>query len=130
MSAFYVIKRNQEGKFFFELRASGEKLLMFSGERTTVALCRSSITSLRMICDSHLEDTEGYLGEKTETLGFPKFRIDKRGRGVYILSLYAKNGKKVAVSRDCSTLDSVREILDSTRRRARSAITQEKIESV
>ena len=130
MSAFYLIKMTPEGRYFFELRASGEKLLLRSGERTTLALCRASITSVRMICDSPLEDTEGYLGEKTGVLGFPKYKIEKRGRGVYTLSLYAKNGKQVAASRDCSTLDSLREILDSARRRARGAMTEEKIDTV
>ena len=130
MSAFYQIKKTFEGKYFFELRASGEKLLLRSGERSTLALCRASISSVRVICDSPLEDTEGYLGEKTEVLGFPKYKVEKRGRGVYILSLYAKNGKRVATGRDCSTIDSVREILDSARRRARSAMVEEKIEVV
>lgn len=127
MSAFYRIFRTFEGHFYYELRASGSRLLLRGGERSTLALCRASIGSLRIICDSPLEDTEGVLGEPTGALGYPKFKAESRARGVYTVSLYAKNGKCVGCSGDCSTPGAALEILCAVQKYARYAEVREEI---
>ncbi|MGM9642901.1 MAG: hypothetical protein ACI3XI_06800 [Eubacteriales bacterium] len=127
MSAFYRICRTFEGRFYYEFRSTETRLLLRGGERSTLALCRASIGSLRIICDSPLEDTAGFLGEPTQVLGYPKFKAERRGRGVYTVSLYAKNGKCVGKSGDCSTPDAALEVLGAVRKYARYAETREKI---
>lgn len=121
MSAFYEIKRTFEGRFYYEFRSTETRLLLRGGERSTAALCRASIASLRIICDSPLEDTVGCLGVPTEPLGYPKFKAEKRGRGVYTISLYAKNGKCVGKSPDLSTPAAALDIYNSIKRFARYA---------
>ncbi len=130
MSAFYQINRTFEGRYYYEFRSTETRLLLRGGERSTVALCRASIASLRMICDSPLEDTTGCLGEPTEVLGYPKFKAERRGRGVYIISLYAKNGKCVGRSNDCSTKDAALDVYNSVKKYARYAVTRERIGGV
>ncbi len=128
MSAFYEIKKTFEGRFFYEFRSTETHLLMRGGERSTLSLCRASISSLRFICDSPLEDTTGCLGKPTEPLGYPKFKAERRGRGVYIISLYAKNGKCVGKSPDLSTPAAALDTVKSIQKYARYAQTREKIE--
>ncbi len=130
MSAFYQIYRTFEEKFYYEFRSTETRLLLRGGERTTLALCRASIASLRMICDSPLEDTAGFLGEPTEPLGYPKYKVERRGRGVYTVSLYAKNGKCVGKSGDCSTPAAALDVYRSTVKYARYAETREKIAGI
>lgn len=127
MSAFYQINRTFEGRYYYEFRSTETRMLLRGGERSTLALCRASIASLRMICDAPLEDTTGCLGEPTEVLGYPKFKAERRGRGVYIISLYAKNGKCVGKSPDCSTKDAALDVYNSVKRYARYAVTRERI---
>lgn len=126
MSAFYEIKRTFDGRFYYELRSTETRLLLRGGERSTAALCRASIASLRIICDSPLEDTVGCLGAQTEPLGYPKFKVEKRGRGVYTISLYAKNGKCVGKSSDLSTPAAALDICNSIKKYARYARVREK----
>ena len=121
MSAFYEIKRTFEGRFYYEFRSTETRLLLRGGERSTQALCRASIASLRIICDSPLEDVTGCLGAPTELLGYPKFKAERRGRGVYTLSLYAKNGKCVGKSRDLGTPAAALEVYNSIKKYARYA---------
>lgn len=125
MSAFYRISRTPEGRFYYELNATETQLLLRGGERSTTALCRASIASLRIICDSPLEDTTGCLGEPTEAIGYPKFKAERRGRGVYTLSLYAKNGKCVGKSRDFSTPAAARDVYQAIKKYARYAVLRE-----
>lgn len=127
MSVFYQINRTFEGRYYYEFRSTETRMLLRGGERSTLALCRASIASLRMICDAPLEDTTGCLGEPTEVLGYPKFKAERRGRGVYIISLYAKNGKCVGKSPDCSTKDAALDVYNSVKRYARYAVTRERI---
>lgn len=127
MSAFYQINRTFEGRYYYEFRSTETRLLLRGGERSTLSLCRASIASLRMICDSPLEDTTGCIGEPTEVLGYPKFKAERRGRGVYILSLYAKNGKCVGKSPDLSTAAAALDLYNSVKRYARYAETRERI---
>lgn len=127
MSAFYQINRTFEGRYYYEFRSTETRMLLRGGERSTLALCRASIASLRMICDSPLEDTTGCLGAPTEVLGYPKFKAERRGRGVYILSLYAKNGKCVGKSPDLSTPAAAIDVYNSIKRYARYAETRERI---
>ncbi len=127
MSAFYQINRTFEGRFYYEFRSTETRLLLRGGERSTLSLCRASIASLRFICDSPLEDTVGALGEPTDILGYPKFKAERRGRGVYTLSLYAKNGKCIGKSPDCSTPAAALDIYRSVQKYARWAQTREKI---
>jgi uncharacterized protein YegP (UPF0339 family) len=127
MSAFYEIKRTFEGRFYYEFRSTETRLLLRGGERSTVHLCRASIASIRIICDSPLEDTVGCLGPQTELLGYPKFKVEKRGRGVYTVSLYAKNGKCVGKSSDLATPAAALDIFKSIQKYARYAPTREQI---
>ena len=127
MIAFYQINRTFEGRYYYEFRSTETRMLLRGGERSTLALCRASIASLRMICDSPLEDTTGCLGEPTEVLGYPKFKAERRGRGVYILSLYAKNGKCVGKSPDLSTVAAALDLYNSVKRYARYAEVRERI---
>jgi len=127
MSAFYRIKKTFEAKYYYEFCSTETRVLLRGGERSTLSLCRASVASLRIICDSPLEDTTGCLGEPTEILGYPKFKVERRGRGVYTVSLYAKNGKCVGKSRDCSTPAAALEVYDAVRRYARYAQTREGI---
>lgn len=127
MSAFYMINRTFEGRYYYEFRSTETRMLLRGGERSTLALCRASIASLRMICDSPLEDTTGCLGEPTEVLGYPKFKAERRGRGVYLISLYAKNGKCVGKSPDCTTASAAIDLYDSVKRYARYAEVRERI---
>ena len=127
MSAFYEIKRTFEERYYYEFRSTETRLLLRGGERSTAALCRASIASLRIICDSPLEDPTGCLGNPTEILGYPKFKAERRGRGVYTLSLYAKNGKCVGKSPDLSTPAAALDIYNSIKKYARYAPTREKI---
>ena len=127
MSAFYEIKRTFDGRFYYEFRSTETRLLLRGGERSTQALCRASIASLRIICDSPLEDVTGCLGAPTELLGYPKFKAERRGRGVYTLSLYAKNGKCVGKSPDCSTAAAALDLYNSIQKYARYAPTRERI---
>ena len=121
MSAFYEIKSTFDGRFYYEFRSTETRLLLRGGERSTVHLCRASIASLRIICDSPLEDTVGCLGAPTEPLGYPKFRAEKRGRGVYTISLYAKNGKCIGKSPDLATPAAAIDVLRSIQKYARYA---------
>ena len=121
MSAFYRIIKTFEGRYYYEFHSTETRMLLRGGERSTIALCRASIASLRIICDSPLEDTTGCLGAPTEILGYPKFKAERRGRGVYTISLYAKNGKCVGKSRDISTPDAALDVYNSIRRYARYA---------
>ncbi|MBQ8258637.1 MAG: hypothetical protein IJY97_03655 [Clostridia bacterium] len=130
MSAFYQIYRTFEGRFYYEFHSTETRMLLRGGERSTVALCRASIASLRIICDAPLEDTTGCLGEPTEILGYPKFKAERRGRGVYTVSLYAKNGKCVGRSRDLSTPAAALDVYNSVVRYARYAETRERIGGV
>lgn len=127
MSAFYEIGRTFEGRYYYEFRSTETRLLLRGGERSTLALCRASIASLRMICDSPLEDATGCLGAPTEVLGYPKFKAERRGRGVYTVSLYAKNGKCVGKSGDLSTPAAALDVYNSIKRYARYAPTRERI---
>ena len=127
MSAFYEIKRTFEGRYYYEFRSTETRLLLRGGERSTSALCRASIASLRIICDSPLEDATGCLGEPTELLGYPKFKAERRGRGVYTLSLYAKNGKCVGKSPDLSTAAAALDLYNSIQKYARYAPVRERI---
>lgn len=127
MRAFYQINRTFEGRYYYEFRSTETRMLLRGGERSTLALCRASIASLRVICDSPLEDTTGCLGSPTEVLGYPKFKAERRGRGVYILSLYAKNGKCVGKSPDLSTAAAALDLYNSVKRYARYAETRERI---
>lgn len=121
MSAFYEIKRTFEGRFYYEFRSTETRLLLRGGERSTQALCRASIASLRIICDSPLEDVTGCLGAPTELLGYPKFKAERRGRGVYTLSLYAKNGKCVGKTPDLATPAAALDVYNSIKKYARYA---------
>ena len=125
MSAFYEIKRTFEGRFYYEFRSTETRLLLRGGERSTVHLCRASIASIRIICDSPLEDTVGCLGTPTELLGYPKFKAERRGRGVYTLSLYAKNGKCVGKTPDLATPAAALDLLNSIQKYARYATVRE-----
>ena len=127
MSAFYEIKLTFDGRFYYEFRSTETRLLLRGGERSTQALCRASIASLRIICDSPLEDVTGCLGTPTELLGYPKFKAERRGRGVYTLSLYAKNGKCVGKSPDLSTAAAALDLYSSIQKYARYAPTRERI---
>ena len=86
-----------------------------------------SIASLRIICDAPLEDVTGCLGEQTEPMGYPKFKAERRGRGVYTVSLYAKNGKCVGKSRDLGTPAAALEVCNSIRKYARYAPVREQV---
>lgn len=130
MSAYYRIFRTFEGRYYYELRSSETRLLLRGGERSTLALCRASIASLRLICDSPLEDSTGCLGERTELLGYPKFKAERRGRGVYTVSLYARNGKCIGRSNDLSTPAAALEVYDAIGRFAGHAVTREDIGGV
>ena len=121
MSAFYEIKRTFDGRFYYEFRSTETRLLLRGGERSTQALCRASIASLRIICDSPLEDVTGCLGTPTELLGYPKFKVERRGRGVYTLSLYAKNGKCVGKTPDLATPAAALDVYNSIQKYARYA---------
>ncbi len=127
MSAFYEIKRTFEGRYYYEFRSTETRLLLRGGERSTCSLCRASIASLRIICDSPLEDATGCLGAATDILGYPKFKAERRGRGVYTLSLYAKNGKCVGKSPDLSTPAAALDLYNSIQKYARYAPTRERI---
>ena len=126
MSAFYEIKSTYDGHFYYEFRSTETRLLLRGGERTTVHLCRASIASLRIICDSPLEHPVGCLGNPTEPLGYPKFKAEKRGRGVYTISLYAKNGKCVGKSPDLSTPAAALAVYGSIKKYARYAPVRER----
>ena len=127
MAAYYEIKRTFEGCYYFELRTAAARYLLRGGERTTLALCRRGIGSMRVICDSAVEDEGGLLGEPTERLGYPKFVISKRGRGVYTVALWARNGKKLAESPDCPTVESARNLILVVQRSARHAPVRDEI---
>ena len=127
MSAFYEIKRTFEGRYYYEFRSTETRLLLRGGERSTSQLCRASIASLRIICDSPLEDVTGSLGTPTDLLGYPKFKAERRGRGVYTLSLYAKNGKCVGKSPDLSTPAAALDLYNSIQKYARYAPVREQI---
>lgn len=125
MSAFYEIKSTYDGHFYYEFRSTETRLLLRGGERTTAHLCRASIASLRIICDSPLEDTVGCLGAPTDPLGYPKFKAEKRGRGVYTVALYAKNGKCVGKSPDLATPDAALDVYRSIQKYARYAAVRD-----
>ena len=118
-------KRTFDGRFYYEFRSTETRLLLRGGERSTAHLCRASIASLRIICDSPLEDTVGCLGAPTEPLGYPKFKAEKRGRGVYTISLFAKNGKCVGKSADLATPAAALDVFRSIQKYARYAQVRE-----
>lgn len=121
MAAYYEIKRTFEGRYYFELRTASARYLLQGGERSTLALCKAGISSMRFICDSDTEDTGGILGEPTDKLGYPKFVLERRGRGVYTVKLYARNGKCLAISPDLPTVDAAAGLISTVRRTARYA---------
>lgn len=128
MSAFYRIRRTYDGRFYYEFNSTETSVLLRGGERSTLALCRASVASIRIICDSPLEDVTGCLGEKTEPMGYPKFKAERRGRGVYTVALYAKNGKCVGKSRDLSTPSAALDVYNSIKKYARYAPLREGIQ--
>lgn len=127
MSARYEIIREHDGNFRFELRTGASLPWLTGGSRTTLALCRGSIASARIICDAPLEDTRGYTGNATDVLKFPKYRFERMPSGRYTFSLWAKNGKKLAAGPACATISSALDALAAARREARYAPVSEKI---
>jgi uncharacterized protein YegP (UPF0339 family) len=127
MSARYEIIRDFEGNCHFELRSGASLPLLTGGKRTSLALCRGSIASARIICDAPLEDVRGYTGTATDVLKFPKYRFERMPSGRYTFSLWAKNGKKLAVGPACATISAALDALAAARREARYSPTSEKI---
>lgn len=127
MSARYEITKVFEGGYYFELHSGSSLPLLRSGEKTTLTLCRNTIASVRMICDSPLEDTEGITGDKTPVLNNPKYVIEKNKERRYVLRLIAKNGKTVAQSSGYVNVGAVLSTLGVIKRVAAFAPVSEKI---
>lgn len=127
MSARYEIIRSFDGYCSFELRTGSVLPVLIGGERSTLGLCRGSIASVRVICDSPLEDTAGLAGEPTGVLGFPKYRIIRTPVGRYVITLLARNGKEVARSPECSSVRAALAAYEAAAREARYAPVDEKI---
>lgn len=127
MGARYEISKTFEGRYYFELRSGSSLPLLKGGERSTLTLCRNSIASVRLICDSPLEDSEGLLGEATGILQNPKYVIAKNRERRYVLRLIAKNGKIVAESSGYVTVNAVLGTLATIKRVATFAPVSEKI---
>lgn len=130
MSARYEIIRDFSGNCHFELRSGASLPLLTGGKRTTLALCRGSIASARIICDAPLEDVRGYTGAATGVLKFPKYRFERMPSGRYTFSLWAKNGKRLAVGPACGTVSAALDALAAARREARYAPVSERIGGV
>lgn len=127
MNARYEIRRTFDGKYFFELYAGGSAPLLVGGERSTLTLCRNSIASVRLICDAHLEDVNGYCGDPTPEMPYPKFVAEKNKSRRYVFRLCAKNGKTVAESPGFVNTAALLTALANVRRTATFAGVSEKI---
>ena len=126
MAARYDIIRSFEDRYHFRLMIA-TRVLLIGGEKASLALCRASISSVRLICDAPLEDCLGLLGEPGKELGFPKYNIERRGRGTWTVYLFAKNGRCVAQTPPFSTSGAALDTLEAIKRTARYGMINDEI---
>ena len=88
---------------------------------------QKAVTVLKYYPSNMVLGLDTIISLEGELFGYPKFRAERRGRGVYTLSLYAKNGKCVGKSPDLSTAAAVLDLYRSIQKYARYAPVREQI---
>lgn len=131
MTGRYEIAVSFDGYYSFGLYVGTGRPLLAGGDHSTLPLCRKGIASVRLNADAPLEDLTLPVEDGDEgvplraRLRCPKFTLECGGDGMYRLTLYAKNGKPVAVSPPDATPDAAIAVLEAIRRVAMDARTAE-----